>query len=294
MGLNIRLEPGVRLHIYDVLTSRYYVQRGDTRSVIASGGGLRETLPPGITTTVARIQQENPHWFHQLGLINQTLVSSYALVESFSMLGVEYYDFLDAGNIWQIATGLVNPANIGGQFVVPLPLVPGMGTQFPGGAPGSVPVSAGSNSVGGAPLFLTVPVVAHPVSPFCVCPPPPQPCDPVPCEEEEPIECFAEDSRFVASLYTLTWYAPNDSERNRDAMGVPIWQETSNQPWPTIFNSANPALIGLNLGMTATSGILSWPANAVIVPSEVSFDGWFVFEPLLSTTTRGIPGIFGR
>ena len=91
--LGIELENGVRLKIYDVITVRHYVVRGDTLNDLA-GGKLKWTTmyltAAGeiviewftLRTTVAAIKNENADWFRNLDLLNITQDENVPLVES--------------------------------------------------------------------------------------------------------------------------------------------------------------------------------------------------------------------
>ncbi|MCL2003714.1 MAG: LysM peptidoglycan-binding domain-containing protein [Oscillospiraceae bacterium] len=88
-GLNIQVEHGVRLKIYDQVTLRRYVRRDDTFAKLTNYSG-----PGGFTlvTTEAAIRAQNPTWFADLAKLNNTQGTSYVLMESNNIFA-NYADF---------------------------------------------------------------------------------------------------------------------------------------------------------------------------------------------------------
>jgi len=124
---NMELENGVRLFIYDLLTVRHYVVRGDTLNDlagenVAAGGTLALYDDFGVEifrmkTTVKAIRNENADWFRNLDLLNVTQD--------------EYIPLMESNNIFAYYSGLVI---------------------------NQVPSNWDSWDINGSPLYITVPV----------------------------------------------------------------------------------------------------------------------------------------
>ncbi|MCL2815278.1 MAG: hypothetical protein FWD23_11820, partial [Oscillospiraceae bacterium] len=88
----MHLENGVRLFIYDLLTVKHYVVRGDTLNDLAGefslwGGTLALYDDAGLEifrmkTTVDSVKNENADWFRNLDLLNTTHAANVPLMES--------------------------------------------------------------------------------------------------------------------------------------------------------------------------------------------------------------------
>ena len=124
---NMELENGVRLLIYDLLTVRHYVVRGDTLmdlagENVAAGGTLALYDDFGVEifrmkTTVKAVRNENADWFRNLDLLNITQD--------------EYIPLMESNNIFAYYSGLVI---------------------------NKTPSNWDSWDINGSPLYITVPV----------------------------------------------------------------------------------------------------------------------------------------
>lgn len=128
----IRLEPGVRLHIYDVLRVRHYVRRGDTLAGLAAGNpNMLNATPSGmiIQTTVNAIQAENSEWFRDLARLNVTWGSNLSLTESGaigSVYELRYFDWpfvLSSQLLNDPAAGIENSLGVAVEPFTGIPLV---------------------------------------------------------------------------------------------------------------------------------------------------------------------------
>jgi len=90
----IELEHGVRLKIYDVITVRHYVVRGDTLNDLANGKLWWFNFQ--LFTTVDAIRNENAGWFRNLDLLNITQDEYVPLVESNNIFA-HYFGFVING-----------------------------------------------------------------------------------------------------------------------------------------------------------------------------------------------------
>jgi len=83
-GINIQLEPGVRLFIYHMARAQVHVVRGDTLNSIASG---KLVTADGyvMRTTPRMLRAQNPVWFNHLDRINTTQNTDFDLIESFAV-----------------------------------------------------------------------------------------------------------------------------------------------------------------------------------------------------------------
>lgn len=124
-GLNTKLEPGVRLHIYDVVRVRHFVRRGDDWARLTSG------LKNGnftLLTDEQAIKNENPEYFANLALLNKTQGTSWTLIESDQVFG-DQSDFsgtlVDNGTtilMGSATPGLVGPAAAGLPLYITVPV----------------------------------------------------------------------------------------------------------------------------------------------------------------------------
>jgi len=147
-GLNVQLEHGIRLYIYDMVTVRHYVVRGDTLEILAGGalqwGGYKDATGRWVDrfvlkTTVAAIKEQNANFFNNLALLNKTEAAAKPLMESDNIL-TYYADWIDPyynddGKATYNGLGLGLPLFIS----VPVKVTPLLGLPaLPGGPPGGI------------------------------------------------------------------------------------------------------------------------------------------------------------
>ena len=100
-----QLDHGVRLCIYDTVTAKHYVRRGDTLDGFANG---ELQYPPNwwltmpaplfvLTTTTTAIQNENAEWFWNLDLLNITRKRDWTqdhVLEESALIFARYWGFV--------------------------------------------------------------------------------------------------------------------------------------------------------------------------------------------------------
>ena len=115
-GLDIQIEHGVKLLIYNMVRVVRYVQRGDTLESLAGGSLRRGDFR--LLTTPAAIIRENQAWFDDLQRLNATRSTDHPLEESYAIFDITHAGF-ENGFHGQFA---VPPTLAGSPLVITVPV----------------------------------------------------------------------------------------------------------------------------------------------------------------------------